>query len=98
MSALPPKADICSALAHVRSVPKADITVAYSNYRAGTNQQRRWHRGAERLGGPELDSKLEFFRRFSWSTEDRVFLFIRQGKQAEAVIGTLNFFRPISST
>ena len=27
MSALPPKADICSALAHVRFVPIADITV-----------------------------------------------------------------------
>ena len=25
MSALPPKADICSALAHVRFVPEADI-------------------------------------------------------------------------
>jgi hypothetical protein len=27
MSALTPKADICSALAHVRLVPKADITL-----------------------------------------------------------------------
>jgi hypothetical protein len=28
MSALPPKADICSALAHVRQVPIADILSA----------------------------------------------------------------------
>jgi hypothetical protein len=28
MSALPPKADMCSALAHVRYVPKADICSA----------------------------------------------------------------------
>jgi len=28
MSALPPKADICSALAHVRFVPKADKKAA----------------------------------------------------------------------
>ena len=27
MSALPPKADICSAQAHVRFVPKADIPI-----------------------------------------------------------------------
>ena len=27
MSALPPKADMCSALVHVRFVPKADIAV-----------------------------------------------------------------------
>ena len=31
MSALPPKADMCSAKRHVRLVPIADILVAYCN-------------------------------------------------------------------
>ena len=35
MSALPPKADMCSALAHVRFVPKADILHASKNAHKG---------------------------------------------------------------
>jgi hypothetical protein len=31
MSALPPEADICGALAHVCFVPKADITVLFDH-------------------------------------------------------------------
>ena len=40
MSALPPKADMCSALAHVCFVPIADIGNMHSCEDAGINNQR----------------------------------------------------------
>ena len=54
MSALPPKADMCGALAHVRLVPIADIApFTRSPHRRG--RARRWEGEAERLGGLEVD-------------------------------------------
>ena len=42
MSALPPKADICSAIVHVRFVPEADIApAAHSNKAAGNAGTQR---------------------------------------------------------
>jgi hypothetical protein len=54
MSALPPKADICSALAHVRFVPIADITPSF-DHSVGPREQRRRHRQPECLGSLEVD-------------------------------------------
>jgi hypothetical protein len=45
MSALPPKADICSALAHVRFGPKVDI-LSFDHFVGG---KLRWNRQTERL-------------------------------------------------
>ena len=47
MSALPPKADICSAQADVRLVPKADIARFIRSTRR--DEQRRWPIQIERL-------------------------------------------------
>src|SRR5215831_2452506 len=40
MSALPPKADVCGALSHVRFGPKADIRLLFNNL-VGAQQNRR---------------------------------------------------------
>ena len=53
MSALPPKADMCSALAHVRFVPIADIAL-FDDF-VGTCEQCWRHGQAEHLGCLEID-------------------------------------------
>jgi hypothetical protein len=42
MSALPPKADMCSARDHVRYGPIADIARLFDHL-VGAGEQRRWH-------------------------------------------------------
>ena len=62
MSALPPKADMCSATRHVRFVPIADISRCYSITSlacAGADG----HSKTKRLGGLEIDHQLELSRR-----------------------------------
>jgi hypothetical protein len=54
LSALLPKADICSALAHVRFVPEADITVLFDHL-VGAREERGWDSEAERFRGLEVD-------------------------------------------
>ena len=61
MSALPPKADMCSALADVRYVPIADIGRLFDHF-VGASEQRWWYCKAERLGGLEVDDQLELSR------------------------------------
>jgi hypothetical protein len=58
MSALPPKADICSALAHVRFGPKADIA-SLVDHPIGAAEQRRGDGKAEHTGGLHVDDQLE---------------------------------------
>jgi hypothetical protein len=53
MSALPPKADMCSALAHVCFGPKADMILLDHFISAG--EQRRRHGEAESLSGLKID-------------------------------------------
>ena len=75
MSALPPKAHMCSAQAHVCFGPEADSCSAAKNslfdHFAGAGEERGWHREAERFGSPEIDNELEFNwlhnRQLSWS-------------------------------
>jgi hypothetical protein len=68
MSALPPKADICSATRDVRFGPKADIAYSITSLGAG---EQRWRQGeAKRSGGFEIDHQLVLGRRlhgkFGW--------------------------------
>jgi hypothetical protein len=58
MSALAPKADICSALAHVRFGPKADIA-SLVDHPIGAAEQRRGDGKAEHTGGLHVDDQLE---------------------------------------
>ena len=62
MSALPPKADMCGALAHVCFVPIADYapqqSALYSITSSARASKRRRHGEAERLGGLEIDHQL----------------------------------------
>src|SRR4029079_1458628 len=62
MSALPPKADICSATRNVRFVPIADI--ALFDQLVGADQYRWWNRKTKRLGGLLVDRKIEIDRLF----------------------------------
>ena len=59
MSALPPKADICSAQADVRFVPIADIAknliCLLLDYFIGIREQRRRDSEAQRLRGLGID-------------------------------------------
>src|SRR5262245_44580240 len=66
MSALPPKADMCSALAHVCFGPKADIRPHSIDQFISAAEQRLRHDEAERLGGREVDYKLILGRRLHW--------------------------------
>src|SRR5262249_49154238 len=61
MSALPPKADMCSALAHVCFGPKADIRRLF-DHRIGALLEMDRHVKAKRLSGFQIDHQLEFDR------------------------------------
>jgi hypothetical protein len=61
MSALPPKADMCSALVHVRFGPKADITSLFDHL-IGERDQSRRNSKAEGFGGLEIDHEFKFCR------------------------------------
>ena len=54
MSALPPKADMCSATRHVRFVPIADIAHLFDHL-VGSDLHSRRHSEAERFCGLEID-------------------------------------------
>ncbi len=54
MSALPPKADIRSAPAHVCFGPEADIASLIDDL-VGAGEQRRWEGKSERFCGLEVD-------------------------------------------
>jgi hypothetical protein len=64
MSALLPKADMCSALAHVCFGPKADIK-SLPDHIAGAGKHRRRNCEAECFGGLEVDDHLVPGRRLS---------------------------------
>src|SRR5262249_51669121 len=66
MSALPPKADMGSANAHVCFGPKADIRPHSIDQFISAAEQRLRHDEAERLGGREVDYKLILGRRLHW--------------------------------
>jgi hypothetical protein len=54
MSALPPKADMCGAQAHVCFGPIADMTASF-DYFVGSVQQTKWHSDAQHFGGLEIN-------------------------------------------
>jgi hypothetical protein len=54
MSALPPKADMCSALGHVCFGPIADMPRSL-DYVVGAGKQLGWDSQVERLCSPEVD-------------------------------------------
>ena len=54
---------MCSALADVRFVPKADIGRRLFDHLVGAGKQRLRHGEAERLGGFEIDNQLILGRR-----------------------------------
>ena len=62
MSALPPKADMCSALGDVRFVPIADIARTYSITSSARASSVGGTLRPERLGGLEVDHQFEFGR------------------------------------
>src|SRR5262249_51851771 len=65
MSALPPKADMCSAQAHVRFGPKADIAPLFDNL-VGSGQQYFRDCDAEYFCGLEIYDHFEFSRLLDW--------------------------------
>ena len=60
MSALPLKADMCSALVNVRFVPIADIQRDLFDQFVGAADKRVGDVEAERLGSLEVDDQLDF--------------------------------------
>src|SRR5262249_11088633 len=58
MSALPPKADMCTATRDVRFGPKADIAQLFNHF-IGCVEQRLRHGEAKRFRGLEVDYQLE---------------------------------------
>src|SRR5262249_39483758 len=65
MSALPPKADMCSAPAHVCFGPIADIAFLF-DYLVGLREERRWHRYAQCFSCLKIDHQLVLGRRSKW--------------------------------
>jgi hypothetical protein len=65
MSALPPKADMCGATAHVRFGPKADVASLIDDL-VGAGEKRRWEGESERFCGLEVDRQLELGRLQEW--------------------------------
>jgi hypothetical protein len=61
MSALPPKADIRSAQAHVPFVPIADMSSLF-NQLIGTSKQLTGYLEAKRLCSREIDDEIKFGR------------------------------------
>jgi hypothetical protein len=70
MSALPPKANICSATRYVRFVPIADIgtnlVCQLFDHFVGTGEQRGRHGKAERLSSFEIDHQFVLGRGLHW--------------------------------
>ena len=70
MSALPPKADICSAITNVRFVPIADTCSATKaslfDHLVGAGEQRPRDGEAKRLGRVQVDHQLERRGLFQW--------------------------------
>src|SRR5262245_16726765 len=60
MSALPPKADMCTAHAHVCFGPKADIAPGSFDHLVGALLELQGHVKAEDLGGLEIDHQFKF--------------------------------------
>ena len=69
MSALPSKADVCGAIAHVRFGPKADMATLFDHLLRDRKDARR-NGQAERLRGLEIDNEFILGRRlhreFGW--------------------------------
>src|SRR5215471_6510262 len=63
MSALPPKADTCSALADVCFGPIADISERLFQNHIGSSEQCRRYREPERFGSFQIYDQLIFGRR-----------------------------------
>src|SRR5262245_30986940 len=64
MSALPSKADMCSAMAHVCFGPKADMPL-FNNF-VSARKERRRDGQAERFGGLQVNRQFEFGRGLHW--------------------------------
>jgi hypothetical protein len=62
MSALPPKADMCSATRYVRFVPIADIAALFDHL-VGACKQRRRYGEDKRLGSADVDHQFVLGRR-----------------------------------
>src|SRR5215831_73813 len=64
MSALPPKADMCSATRDVRFGPKADSCIAAKqslfDHLVGAAEQAQRERNTQRLRSLEIDDQLDF--------------------------------------
>ena len=65
MSALPPKADMCSAAAYVRFVPIADIRHSFDHL-VGAAKERGRESEAERLRSLEIDDEFDLRRPLDW--------------------------------
>lgn len=67
LSALPPKADLCSAIVNVCFVPNADSCNAANasllDHLVGVGKQSRWHGEAESLGRFEVDRQQHLRRK-----------------------------------
>jgi hypothetical protein len=60
MSALPPKADMCSALAHVCFGPEADMASHSLDHFVGKLLEMQWHVEAQRFRRLEIKNHLVF--------------------------------------
>src|SRR5215471_13901927 len=65
MSALPPKADMCGAIANVRFGPIADIGFLFDHLVGATNK-RIGNGETERSSGLEVDAELDFRALLNW--------------------------------